>query len=717
MIAESTRTDGLPDRTCPHRTGFLVPWGFIVLLLQLSARHLLDLHRRGRLLPHMEARWVEFRGNEASRGEKAAWKESLVRLAQELVEAGHGGIHMFVECQPDGVDASADVILVGTHPETAEDSLLFVELKRWRSVDPSENPEKVAVPGFDKPKSHPSVQVRRVMDYFTEDGRGSGLRISYAGLSYLHNATQESIAPLLGPEAPKGAHALYFTMDTRQDLLEELRDRFRPESGAPAAERLLERLGLRNAPLLQAVALSEGVDTAFTLRGEQRTVWRDVKRAVDRCRNGRSDGAGRAVFLVRGGAGTGKSAIGLQLLRHFTHLGLRTRYATGSRAFDASLREFIARDHLLAKEQLAYFMNFVEPPVPPLDLLICDEAHRLRERSSLQFWAAEDRGHQPQVDELIQAARVTVFLLDDNQSLRRGEVGSSDLVVEAAARHGSTAQIYDLHTEFRCGGSDTYRSWVLDFLGISGGEPEEWAPDGLMHLEVADSVERLEEIVLMEEQDGATARMVAGFCWPWSEPHPTTRALHADVRIGGWHRPWNAKGDFARHAGGEPPARLWGVKKEGIGQVGCVYTAQGLEWDWCGVVMGDDMVWRNGAWVFQRGRASGADAKTGKRHAVGRGSMDPGLPSTPDEFARCVRNAYHVLLTRASRATVLYSTDGPTQKYLKKIVAPVEDQGLRPSWASLSPEEKLRRSIRAHATRTRRASRPGSVAQPDLFGF
>ncbi|MCP3754101.1 DUF2075 domain-containing protein [Streptomyces sp. TBY4] len=622
---------------------------------------------------------------------------------------------MFVECQPDGVDGAADVILVGTHPETGDDSLLVVELKRWSSVGRTDDPEKVDVSGFSKPKHHPSTQVRRVMDYFNGDGRQPG--IAYAGLSYLHNATDASIEPLLDAGTRRGAHALYFTADTRQDLLEELDGRFRRESGTSAAERLLTRLGLRNAPLLEAVALSDGADTAFTLRGMQKTVWRDVKRAVSRFRNGSAGTSERAVFLVRGGAGTGKSAIGLQLLRHFTDLGLRTRYATGSRAFDASLREFIARDDLLVQEQLAYFMNFVEPPVPPLDLLICDEAHRLRAESTLQFWAAEKRGKQPQVDELIQAAQVTVFLLDDDQSLRKNEVGSSALICEAAERNGVTAQIYDLHTEFRCGGSDTYRAWVLDLLGISGRKPGEWAPDGLMHVEVAESAEQLERIVRMEEQDGATARMVAGFCWPWSEPHPETRVLHRDVRIGDWHRPWNAKGPFSRHTDGEPPAKLWGVKREGIGQVGCVYTAQGLEWDWCGVIMGDDMVWREGGWVFRKGKTSGADEETGERKPLKPGSMDPGLPADADEFARCVRNAYHVLLTRASRATVIHSTDGPTQEYLRTLVGPVDDQGLRPAWASLTPEEQLRRSLRAHDARRGRKQPPGQGIQPDLFGF
>lgn len=195
-------------------------------------------------------------------------------------------------------------------------------------------------------------------------------------------------------------------------------------------------------------------------------------------REGRSSphSPGPVVFLVRGGAGSGKSAIGLELLRYFTARGREVRYASGSRAFDASMKHFIRGDEQVSADQFVYFHNFVEPPEPPLDLLICDEAHRLRERSTNRYWPSERQGKQPQVDELIKAARVTVFLLDEDQSVRRDEVGTGGLIERAALRHGVTAQQYALQAEFRCGGSDSYRQWVLDLLGISDESSGVWAP-------------------------------------------------------------------------------------------------------------------------------------------------------------------------------------------------------------------------------------------------
>ncbi|MDQ1071112.1 DNA/RNA helicase domain-containing protein [Streptomyces canus] len=119
-----------------------------------------------------------------------------------------------------------------------------------------------------------------------------------------------------------------------------------------------------------------------------------------------------------------------------------------------------------------------------------------------------------------------------------------------------------------------------------------------------------------------------------------------------------------------------------------MYSAQGLEWDWCGVIIGDDMVWRDDHWEYRRAALT-RDKERGVWRVRTPGSADESIRSRNNErFDECVRNAYHVLMTRASRATVLYSTDAETQAYLKRMVGPVEDDGLRPTWRSLPPEAR-----------------------------
>jgi hypothetical protein len=144
--------------------------------------------------------------------------------------------------------------------------------------------------------------------------------------------------------------------------------------------------------------------------------------------------------------------------------------------------------------------------------------------------------------------------------------------------------------------------------------------------------------------------MTAGFCWPWSDATPG-RELVEDVAIGGWRRPWNVKGD--RGVAGAPPSQLWATDPAGFGQVGCIYTAQGFEYDWNGVIFGPDLVWRGEGWV--------ADRSASKDTVVAR--------AEPEDYARLIRHTYKVLLTRGMIGTILYSTDPETLDKFRALVA------------------------------------------------
>ncbi|MEU3072214.1 DUF2075 domain-containing protein [Streptomyces laurentii] len=703
-----------------------------MLLLKLSAEDLLALHARRRMVSHLAARWWYFRGSDASLTERTAWAESLISLANDLVAADRGNVEMVVECAAtlDEFDRPnprlVDVVLVGRHPHVGGPSVQLVELKRWSTVTRIEQAtaDLVHVPGFGD-KKHPALQLRECYEAFTGDrGPFQNLAFECGGFAYLHNATDESVRPLLGVDAPTGAYARVYTADRRAQLLDDLKESFAASGGASEAETMLRSMGLRNTPLLDAMNWSRGDDTVFTLRGRQKVVADQIMGTAaqvlpDPERPALVPDERRVIFLVTGGAGTGKSAIGLQIKAELEGQGRTVKYASGSRAFNAAIREHVGYGDKAFKETFAYFSSFVDTPVPPLDVLICDEAHRLRDHSTNQFWTPEERekwGKGPQVDELLDASRLTVFFLDEGQSVRPKEVGTTDLIRDAADRYDAVLREYDLREQFRCGGSGAYIHWVRAVLGVTDDVPELWRPDGLMHVEVVDTPEELEQIIRTEAAAGASARMVAGYCWPWSEPVGDEKRLEADVRIGDWHRPWNAKsGSYC--ADQVPPSDIWSVHANGLGQIGCVYTAQGLEWDWCGVIMGEDMVRRGDTWVFCRGKERKESPDSDIKRVDRPGSFDPKVKaSSVDDaaFERLVRQAYHVLFTRASRATVLYSTDKETRDYLKKLVGQVEIRGLRPTWRNLPQEARPSHLPRANGKR-RRKQRKSSEVHPRLF--
>ena len=157
-----------------------------------------------------------------------------------------------------------------------------------------------------------------------------------------------------------------------------------------------------------------------------------------------------------------------------------------------------------------------------------------------------------------------------------------------------------------------------------------------------------------KHEAGHKARMTAGFCWPWSDP-AKGGYLVPDVVIGDWSRPWNAKADAARLAPGIPKSHYWSIDPGGIDQVGCVYTAQGFEFDYVGVIFGEDLRYdsHSGSWVGDRSKSFDRPVKAAQ---------------TDDEVIALLKNTYRVLLTRGMRGCYVYFLDEDTRNFFRSRI-------------------------------------------------
>src|SRR5690606_31773435 len=108
------------------------------------------------------------------------------------------------------------------------------------------------------------------------------------------------------------------------------------------------------------------------------------------------------------------------------------------------------------KGMFKYFNSFMDADQNAIEVLICDEAHRIRETSANRFTPAAQRTGRRQIDELLSAARVPVFLLDEHQVVRPGELGTVETIQAAAAARAARVHTVPLEGQFRCGGSAAY---------------------------------------------------------------------------------------------------------------------------------------------------------------------------------------------------------------------------------------------------------------------
>ncbi|MEU1585347.1 DUF2075 domain-containing protein [Micromonospora sp. NPDC005710] len=588
-------------------------------------------------------------GHGVSPAEKRSWARSLPVLAQDLADAGLSDVEVLVEYQLPLTSRRVDAVLAGVDPRTGDDSYLVVELKQWSHVTAYEDSDTlVAVEQAPGPRLHPGVQVedycRYLNDFLGVLGRDQKL---LRGAAYLHNAVDRDVVDLF--DRPATEQSRIFTGQRRGQWLDHLRSRFAPASGAGPADRFLTSTVRPSRHLLAYAAAELKERSHFTLLDEQHVAYELVMHAVERARTANHK---RAV-VVAGGPGSGKSVIALAVLGELARRNRPVLHATGSRSFTQTLRRYAGRGSTRVQSLFKYFNSFMDADPNDIEVLICDEAHRVRETSVNRYTPKARRDvARPQLEELISVARVPVFLLDEHQVVKPGEMGNVDVISSYAKTLGVEVDVVSLHDQFRCGGSEAYEEWVLDLLGLDGGEPTVWSGDGRFDVRVAEAPEELEAYLADRQAASGTARMSAGYCWPWSDPRPDG-TLVSDVTIGAWARPWNVRSE--RSIGSAPGSAFWATDPNGFGQVGCVYTAQGFEYDWSGVIIGPDLVARDGQLVTRRDESK--DPAFRSRKSLSDGEAD-----------RLIRNTYKVLLTRGMRGTVLYATDSETQDYLRNLV-------------------------------------------------
>ncbi|MFG3172340.1 SAV_2336 N-terminal domain-related protein [Streptomyces sp. NPDC048200] len=615
-------------------------------LLRASAGAVAADARSGSLITLLIESYTRTLGHRPSASQVRSWERVLPSLAECLLDAALPEVEMLIEFALPTSSGRVDVVLAGLDPLRAAPSYMIIELKLWTSAERDGSDTGLCIVDTSpSPVLAPVDQVRRYRDYLVQFNTvlaRNPERVSAA--VYLPNANEFGVQSLRYDDGQEDCRL--FTFENRREFITYLRSRFvSGHSGVEAADELLLGKDLPPTRLTAVAAQEVRAQGQFILLDQQEVASRTVLDAVRRSRRSEH----KEVVVITGGPGTGKSAVALHLLGELYRQGVPALHATGSQSFTESLRKRVGTRRTDVRELFRFFNSFTEERENSLDVLICDEAHRIRETSANRYTKPSALTGRSQIDELIDVARVSVFLLDELQAVRPGETGSTAEIVRVAQSKGVPVRVVSLNSQFGCGGSEAYLHWASRLAGLERGGPIRWEPDGRMQALIADSPQDMEAFLVDRRNEGYAARMTAGYCWPWTTGPSPGEALPLDVVIGDWARAWSVRG--SRSVSGAPPGALWASDPAGFGQVGSVYTAQGFEFDWSGVVIGPDLVWRHNRFVTDR-----------------TSSRDPSLRKASDaEADRMIRSAYRVLLTRSMVGTVIYSPDAATRAKLLEL--------------------------------------------------
>ena len=564
-----------------------------------------------------------------------------------------------------------DALLTGRSPEGA--SAVIVELKQWSFVSHSHLSEHVFAGS--RNVLHPSVQVRdyvETLKHYHSAFTGEGEPIALHGAAYLHDM------PLKGDRAGLRDHELFGPLQKEYPLFyahesrafaKWLARRLVPGPGKPVADRIRKGAPLPSPKLLDRVVECIKGQKDWRLLDEQKTAYFAIRHAVQMAQ---AHGE-KKVFIVRGGPGTGKSVLAIQLLADAARQHWKVVHATGSKAFQTVLQ---ARTQAFSLEMMKKIHNAKTKKALPvdnlfatfanvaklgandpdrLDLVVCDEAHRLWKFRRIKYpsgtvkWLSD----RSMIDEVIASSRVSVFFLDDNQSVRAGEIGHSSLIVERIKALGIKHEVHDLDAQFRCAGSTSYIHWVEGVLDFRQGLDHEWKEESVYRSRIWDDVEQMDAHLRRLCDEGRRCRLVAAYCWKWSKPDALGKLPHdlADDRFGEWSGAWIAKTGLNLRPLDHQYYK-WATFDEAYEQVGSIYSVQGFEFDDIGVIWGEDLVWRENEWVAQIDQNKDNAFKKELRNS----GADP---------VEKLRNVYRVLLTRGMQSTHLFILDDETRDHVR----------------------------------------------------
>jgi len=595
----------------------------------------------------------EARIHRVNKSEVISWKNSMEYMNKVLVTpAIPGDCGVAIEFRVPYTNSRIDFVLTGygaDELDSPSEAAVIVELKQWQSLEAVPDQDAIVrtyTGGAMRHVSHPSYQAwsyARMIEDYNEAVRDS--HIELVPCAYLHNyQVAEGYDPLLDPayleyldRAP--AFCSGDVVKLRDFICRHI---VRGDDGKILYE--IESGKLRPSKSLQdALASMLDGNDEFVMIDDQKVIF---ETAAQLAKQAQRTGE-RQVFIVRGGPGTGKSVVAINLLVRLTGEDMVVQYVSKNSA----PRNVYAKKLQGRNRSKAYISNlfqgpgrFVDYSGGPLDAIVVDEAHRLNEKSGLYGNLGEN-----QIKEIIAASRLSVFFIDESQRVTIKDIGSVADIVAHADAAGAHVHHAELRSQFRCNGSDGYLDWLDDVLGILPAEGPILDLD--YDFRVVDDPNELFRLIEERNASAGKARVLAGYCWEWPKKSQSDPSHH-DVVI--------PEHDFAR-SWNVNESGTWAIDEGSVDQVGCIHTSQGLEFDYVGVIIGDDMGVVDGGITTDFTKRAKSDASLKGIKTLAKADPEK-AQRVADEI---IRNTYRVLMTRGMKGCYVFCADGALADYLR----------------------------------------------------
>ena len=541
-----------------------------------------------------------------------------------------------------------DFILSG-RDKNKKDSVIIIELKQWEKCEAVEGKDGI-VSTFTghavREVTHPSYQAMSYANLIKDFNETVQLEdIGLYPCAFLHNYVlseddpicsnqyQEYIkeAPLFGADdfikLRSFIKKYIFEGDDRETLYKIENGKIRP------SKRLQDSL----TKMLQG-------NKEFSMIDEQKVIYEDaIRMAIDTLSANEKN-----VLVVQGDPGTGKSVLAINLLVELTNRNMTCFYVTKNAAPRA-----VFRDKLKGAFKMTYINNlfqgsgnFTEAEINEVDCLVVDEAHRLNAKSGMFQNLGEN-----QIKEIINAANFSIFFIDEDQKVTLKDIGSVDEMKKYAKELNAGIKIVELESQFRCNGSDGYLAWldnILDIRKTANFDGMDFDYD----FRIMDNPNELRRLIEEKNKINNKSRLVAGYCWDWISSGKNDPNVH-DIVIPEYNfeMSWNLGN-----------SQTWAIDPMSVNEVGCIHTCQGLEFDYVGVIIGDDIRYENGKIITDYTKRAKTDQSLKGISKIAKAQGQEVANQIADKI---IKNTYRTLMTRGMKGCYVYCVDRKLQEYLK----------------------------------------------------
>lgn len=582
-------------------------------------------------------------GSRVGQSEVNSWRNSLgfmERVIRDVAIPNDAGIA--IEFQIPLTAKRVDFILSGKNDHDRECAVI-VELKQWSDVlkTPKDGIVITRFGGRLVETSHPSYQAWTyavlIQDYNeavqTDD-------IALAPCAYLHNLDSDEVIND-DSYAEYTEKAPSFISSDVAKLASFIKRHVKYGDSGNIMYRIENGKIRPSKSLVDHLTSMLNGNREFLMIDDQKLVFE-----TSRMLAGSAQLDGKEVMIVHGGPGTGKSVVAVNLLVELTAAGMVVNYVSKNRAPREVYTARLAQDKMAARIRNLFKGSggYVNSKCNDFDALIVDEAHRLNEKSGLYMNLGDN-----QIKEIIRASRFSVFFLDEDQRVTFRDIGEASEIKKFAEEAGANITELSLLSQFRCNGSDGYLAWVDHSLQV-----RETANTNLEDIDydfrVFNNPKELHEAIVERNKLNNKARVVAGYCWDWASKK---NSIARDIRIDafGYTAQWNLDTD----------GPLWIQAPDSVAEVGCIHTCQGLELDYVGVIIGPDLIVRNGKVITDASQRSKNDSSVRGYKKL--------LKSDPDEAREradlIIKNTYRTLMTRGLKGCYLFCTDPETNEYFQ----------------------------------------------------